>query len=204
MFAERALVARAEVTLAPAKAETYYPSGNGVSRPIHRQSRRPRASRALSRSSISHRYRPPNDVSEARSARPVDLPDRSTSDRPRSHPGNPDRARFRSFVRARVPLRKRSSATNTENKIRRVFIVSLSARTLARTPRASPARSNARARSNGCTPRDRSVALIARASSSRARRLHARATTTTTKKNTRHRARSPSLSTLVHARRRAP
>ena len=175
MFAERALVARAEVTLAPAKAETYYPSGNAVSRPIHRQSRHPRASRPLSRHTrhhpspidTVHRTTSRKRVRRVRWTSPIDphpiAPDPH-------HPGNPDRARYRSFARARAPLRKRSSATKKQKKIRRIFpIVSLSARRTH--PRVPPRVFLARAFERmSSEPRaiDRSSA------SSSSRRLHAR------------------------------
>ena len=185
MFAERALVARAEVTLAPAKAETYYPSGNSrvEAHPssVAPSSRIARPLETHAPSSISHHYRPPNNVSEARSARPVDLPDRSTSDRPRSaSTGNPDRARFRSFVRSRARTFAETFICDEDRKtkIRRIFFPRQSRR--AHASRVPPRVLFARAfeRMSG-TPRDRSVALILIASSSRARRRHARVFTTT-------------------------
>ena len=185
--------------MAPAKAETYYPLGN-------RQSRHPRPSRALSRrarpSSISHRYRPPTDVSESRSPRPVNLPDRSTSDRPDPHPGNPDRARCVPIGRSRARTFAETFICDDDRKNKNTThfsIVSLSARrTLTRVPARSTFERMSEPRA---IDRSRPHRIASsRASSSRAR-LH---DDEDTKRNTRHRARSPSPSALVHARAHAP
>ena len=175
MFAERALVARAEVTLAPAKAETYYPLGNAVSRPIHRQSRHPRASRPLSRHTrhhpsridTVHRTTSRKRVRRVRWTSPID-PHPNAPDP--HHPGNPDRGSGTDRSHARAHLCGNVHLRRQNKKYDAFFPSSVSPR--ARThPRVPPRVFLARAFERmSSEPRaiDRSPA------SSSSRRLHAR------------------------------
>ena len=165
------MVARAEVTLAPAKAETYYPSGN-VSGPIHRQSRRPRASRALSRHTrhhpsridTVHRTTSRKRVRRVRWTSPID-PHPIAPDRIQGTPTarGSDRSFARAYLCGNVHLR-RTPKTKYD-----AFSSSVSPRVPSRVPRARPPRIRTHARVRTDEPR-----AIDRSPSSRARRLHAR------------------------------
>jgi hypothetical protein len=191
------LVVRAEVTLAPAKAETYYPSGNGVSGPIHRQSRRPRASRALSRHTHDHpsridtvhRTTSRKRVRRVRWTSPID-PHPIAPDRIQGTPTarGSDRSFARAYLCGNVHLR-RTPKTKYD-----AFSSSVSPRAPSRAPRARPPRVRTHARARTDAPR-----AIDRSPSSRARCLHARVVFTRARRRRRQKKyETPSAVSLAH------